>query len=76
MAIRLRGMALEETVVLNQALAKSGEKLEWPEAWQQQLIDRHPTEGVGYTVSLVLAFALAACGCKVRRLLLWRPTRN
>lgn len=65
MAIRLRGMDLEETVALTQAMAKSGQQLEWPEAWHQQLVDKHSTGGVGDKVSLVLAPALAACGCKV-----------
>uniref|UniRef100_A0A2K5TL96 Thymidine phosphorylase n=1 Tax=Macaca fascicularis TaxID=9541 RepID=A0A2K5TL96_MACFA len=65
MAIRLQGMDLEETSVLTQALAQSGQQLEWPEAWHQQLVDKHSTGGVGDKVSLVLAPALAACGCKV-----------
>nr|XP_012289789.1 thymidine phosphorylase isoform X1 [Aotus nancymaae] len=65
MAIRLRGMDLKETSVLTQALAQSGQQLEWPEAWRQQLVDKHSTGGVGDKVSLVLAPALAACGCKV-----------
>nr|KAF6399049.1 thymidine phosphorylase [Molossus molossus] len=65
MAIRLRGMDLEETVALTQALANSGQQLEWPEAWHQQLVDKHSTGGVGDKVSLALAPALAACGCKV-----------
>ncbi|XP_023381205.1 thymidine phosphorylase isoform X1 [Pteropus vampyrus] len=65
MAIRLRGMDLEETVALTQAMAKSGQQLEWPKAWHQQLVDKHSTGGVGDKVSLVLAPALAACGCKV-----------
>ncbi|XP_004380142.1 thymidine phosphorylase [Trichechus manatus latirostris] len=65
MAIRLRGMDLEETTALTQALAESGQQLEWPEAWQGQLVDKHSTGGVGDKVSLVLAPALAACGCKV-----------
>uniref|UniRef100_A0A3Q2I386 Thymidine phosphorylase n=1 Tax=Equus caballus TaxID=9796 RepID=A0A3Q2I386_HORSE len=65
MAIRLRGMDLEETVALTRALATSGQQLEWPEAWRSQLVDKHSTGGVGDKVSLVLAPALAACGCKV-----------
>ncbi|XP_054399886.2 uncharacterized protein LOC100443853 isoform X2 [Pongo abelii] len=69
MAIRLRGMDLEETSVLTQALAQSGQQLEWPEAWRQQLVDKHSTGGVGDKVSLVLAPALAACGCKMQVLL-------
>uniref|UniRef100_A0A7N9IE66 Thymidine phosphorylase n=1 Tax=Macaca fascicularis TaxID=9541 RepID=A0A7N9IE66_MACFA len=69
MAIRLQGMDLEETSVLTQALAQSGQQLEWPEAWHQQLVDKHSTGGVGDKVSLVLAPALAACGCKMQALL-------
>ncbi|XP_066110711.1 thymidine phosphorylase isoform X2 [Saccopteryx bilineata] len=65
MAIRLQGMDLEETMALTQALANSGQQLEWPEAWRRQLVDKHSTGGVGDKVSLVLAPALAACGCKV-----------
>ncbi|KAM5289344.1 thymidine phosphorylase [Ctenodactylus gundi] len=65
MAIRLRGMDLKETSALTQALAHSGQRLEWPEAWHQQLVDKHSTGGVGDKVSLILAPALAACGCKV-----------
>ncbi|XP_066110720.1 thymidine phosphorylase isoform X3 [Saccopteryx bilineata] len=64
MAIRLQGMDLEETMALTQALANSGQQLEWPEAWRRQLVDKHSTGGVGDKVSLVLAPALAACGCK------------
>lgn len=66
MAIRLQGMDLEETEALTQALANSGQQLQWPEAWHPQLVDKHSTGGVGDKVSLVLAPALAACGCKVR----------
>lgn len=65
MAIRLQGMDLEETSVLTRALAESGQQLEWPKSWHQQLVDKHSTGGVGDKVSLVLAPALAACGCKV-----------
>ncbi|XP_069855861.1 thymidine phosphorylase isoform X4 [Dipodomys merriami] len=69
MAIRLRGMDPEETALLTQALARSGQKLEWPEAWHPHLVDKHSTGGVGDKVSLVLAPALAACGCKMKLLL-------
>lgn len=76
MAIRLQGMDLEETVALTQALANSGQQLEWPAAWHQQLVDKHSTGGVGDKVSLVLAPALAACGCKVRCRLSRRETQT
>uniref|UniRef100_A0A5F8HE47 Thymidine phosphorylase n=1 Tax=Monodelphis domestica TaxID=13616 RepID=A0A5F8HE47_MONDO len=65
MAIRLQGMDLGETETLTRALAESGQHLQWPEAWGGLLVDKHSTGGVGDKVSLVLAPALAACGCKV-----------
>lgn len=65
MAIRLQGMEPDETLVLTQAMATSGRVLEWPEQWQGLLVDKHSTGGVGDKVSLPLAPALAACGCKV-----------
>ncbi|XP_061493977.1 thymidine phosphorylase isoform X1 [Rhineura floridana] len=65
MAIRLRGMTPDETLVLTRAIATSGRVLEWPEEWRGLLVDKHSTGGVGDKVSLPLAPALAACGCKV-----------
>uniref|UniRef100_A0A5F8GWU1 Thymidine phosphorylase n=1 Tax=Monodelphis domestica TaxID=13616 RepID=A0A5F8GWU1_MONDO len=69
MAIRLQGMDLGETETLTRALAESGQHLQWPEAWGGLLVDKHSTGGVGDKVSLVLAPALAACGCKIQELL-------
>ncbi|KAJ7329299.1 hypothetical protein JRQ81_015473 [Phrynocephalus forsythii] len=65
MAIRLRGMEPEETLALTREMATSGRILEWPETWHGLLVDKHSTGGVGDKVSLPLAPALAACGCKV-----------
>ncbi|NXF96569.1 TYPH phosphorylase, partial [Eubucco bourcierii] len=65
MAIRLRGMDMCETLALTRAMAASGRALAWPQAWHGRLVDKHSTGGVGDKVSLVLAPALAACGCKV-----------
>ncbi|XP_020669556.3 thymidine phosphorylase [Pogona vitticeps] len=65
MAVRLRGMEPEETLVLTREMATSGKVLEWPETWHGLLVDKHSTGGVGDKVSLPLAPALAACGCKV-----------
>nr|XP_056702622.1 LOW QUALITY PROTEIN: thymidine phosphorylase [Euleptes europaea] len=65
MAIRLQGMDAEETLVLTREMVASGRILEWPEKWRGILVDKHSTGGVGDKVSLPLAPALAACGCKV-----------
>ncbi|XP_064361441.1 thymidine phosphorylase [Dromaius novaehollandiae] len=65
MAIRLRGMDAEETLALTRAMAASGRALAWPPGWRGRLVDKHSTGGVGDKVSLALAPALAACGCKV-----------
>ncbi|XP_060545274.1 thymidine phosphorylase [Pantherophis guttatus] len=65
MAIRWRGMELSETLVLTREIAASGTTLEWPAQWRGLLVDKHSTGGVGDKVSLPLAPALAACGCKV-----------
>ncbi|XP_042325871.1 thymidine phosphorylase isoform X2 [Sceloporus undulatus] len=69
MAIRLKGMDPEETLVLTQEMATSGKVLEWPEKWRGLLVDKHSTGGVGDKVSLPLAPALAACGCKMKMIL-------
>ncbi|NWR94293.1 TYPH phosphorylase, partial [Furnarius figulus] len=65
MAIRLRGMDAGETLSLTRAMAASGRVLAWPPAWHGLVVDKHSTGGVGDKVSLALAPALAACGCKV-----------
>ncbi|NWU86577.1 TYPH phosphorylase, partial [Onychorhynchus coronatus] len=65
MAIRLRGMDAGETLALTRAMATSGRALAWPPAWHGLVVDKHSTGGVGDKVSLALAPALAACGCKV-----------
>ncbi|XP_048356157.1 thymidine phosphorylase [Sphaerodactylus townsendi] len=65
MAIRLQGMDAKETLALTREMTASGRVLEWPEEWQGLLVDKHSTGGVGDKVSLPLAPALAACGCKV-----------
>ncbi|KAM6418690.1 thymidine phosphorylase [Pluvialis apricaria] len=65
MAVRLRGMDAGETLALTRAMAGSGRALAWPPAWRGRLVDKHSTGGVGDKVSLALAPALAACGCKV-----------
>ncbi|KAM8972161.1 thymidine phosphorylase [Pelodytes ibericus] len=65
MAIRIRGMDPVETLTLTKELVASGHVLQWPKEWNGFLVDKHSTGGVGDKVSLPLAPALAACGCKV-----------
>uniref|UniRef100_UPI00358EA413 thymidine phosphorylase isoform X1 n=1 Tax=Myxine glutinosa TaxID=7769 RepID=UPI00358EA413 len=65
MAIWQRGMTIKETKIFTQAMVASGETLQWPNAWQQVVVDKHSTGGVGDKVSLSLVPALVACGCKV-----------
>ncbi|KAG7218927.1 hypothetical protein INR49_019427 [Caranx melampygus] len=65
MAIWQKGMAVKETETLTREMMKSGEVMSWPKEWAGLVVDKHSTGGVGDKVSLVLAPALAACGCKV-----------
>lgn len=65
MAIWWRGMVTEEILTLTRQMMSSGEVMSWPDEWKGLVVDKHSTGGVGDKVSLVLAPALAACGCKV-----------
>uniref|UniRef100_A0A665TH05 Thymidine phosphorylase n=2 Tax=Echeneis naucrates TaxID=173247 RepID=A0A665TH05_ECHNA len=65
MAIWQKGMVDRETEVLTREMMTSGEVMSWPKEWAGRVVDKHSTGGVGDKVSLVLAPALAACGCKV-----------
>ncbi|XP_068995522.1 thymidine phosphorylase [Embiotoca jacksoni] len=65
MAIWQKGMVPTETQTLTREMMSSGEVMSWPAAWKGTVVDKHSTGGVGDKVSLVLAPALAACGCKV-----------
>ncbi|KEO50554.1 thymidine phosphorylase [Thioclava pacifica] len=63
MAVLLKGIGTEGRVALTKAMRDSGEVLAWD--MPGPVIDKHSTGGVGDSVSLLLAPALAACGCYV-----------
>jgi thymidine phosphorylase len=60
MAVFFRGLSVEERVALTRAMTRSGEVLRWD--LPGPVLDKHSTGGVGDTVSLPLAPAVAACG--------------
>lgn len=63
MAICLKGLGMEERVGLTRAMRDSGQVLKWQ--LDGPIIDKHSTGGIGDSVSLLLAPALAACGVYV-----------
>ena len=63
MAVRIRGMNIDETVQLTDAMRRSGTSITWN--LDGPVVDKHSTGGVGDTVSLMLAPMLAACGAYV-----------
>ena len=63
MAVRIRGMNIDETVQLTDAMRRSGTSITWN--LDGPVVDKHSTGGVGDTVSLMLAPMLAACGAFV-----------
>ncbi|KAM6954308.1 LOW QUALITY PROTEIN: thymidine phosphorylase [Aplochiton taeniatus] len=65
MAVWQQGMGEDEIDALTREMMMSGEVISWPAQWKGLVVDKHSTGGVGDKVSLVLAPALAACGCKV-----------
>ena len=64
MAVFFKDMALSERVALTRAMQNSGDVLQWRDL-PGPVIDKHSTGGVGDTVSLMLAPAVAACGVHV-----------
>ncbi|PIO98427.1 thymidine phosphorylase [Pleomorphomonas carboxyditropha] len=61
MATFFRGMTIDERVALTLAMRDSGVVLDWSDL-PGPALDKHSTGGIGDTVSLMLAPAVAACG--------------
>jgi thymidine phosphorylase len=63
MAVFFRGLTPAGRVALTRAMARSGTVLDWRgRTLSGPVLDKHSTGGVGDTVSLILAPAIAACG--------------
>jgi len=62
-AVHRSGCTPSDKVFITQAMMASGAQLTWPEG--SPVVDKHSTGGVGDKMSLMLAPALAACGCRV-----------
>ena len=62
-AVHQHGCEVDDIVVLTNAMIDSGARLTWPEG--PPVVDKHSTGGVGDKMSLMLAPALAAAGCRV-----------
>ena len=63
MGVCLRDLGPEGRSALTLAMRDSGDRIDWGEG--APVVDKHSTGGVGDSVSLVLAPALAACGLRV-----------
>ena len=63
MAVFFKGLGSGECAALTSAMAQSGRTLAWD--LPGPVLDKHSTGGVGDTVSLMLAPAIAACGAYV-----------
>ena len=62
MAVYFRGMDMDETVVLTDAMMRSGDIIDLSQ-YGDMTVDKHSTGGVGDKTSLIVLPVVCACGC-------------
>jgi len=67
MAAFIRGLSLEETVWLTDAMSRSGERIDLSGVGRP-CVDKHSTGGVADTTTLIVAPLVAACGVPVAKM--------
>ncbi len=64
MAIVIKGMNLQETITLTEAMVKSGQIIDW-QGINNPIVDKHSTGGIGDKVSLILVPWCSTLGLNV-----------